>query len=289
MRENPFVPKPPEKAPTRGVASHPGFHTADSEEIAAPYAQAKFEASAQGTDYPVIIRLDMQGYKALPDYDADRTIAQALVDSVKYNNLRTLEDVQDAADAGDSEPREPYETALNALFWAHPSMSDPIYALRDELENLDDAEIEKLLVSIAAGRIPPDLLTRITGQYRYLHKVGPDRVLGVGYMKPFYEKTIDWEQEETEDLMTRVQVRGYDVASPFEEATPNINWVFQRPEKPGARVEYHGTSYRRALAAIPSIMKRLPKPPTPYGVTKPLEEPEESEDYEDAEDESPAD
>lgn len=264
-KTNPFLPAPPERAPTRGVATHPGFHTADSEEIAAPYAQAKFESSPEGKDYPVIIALDMQGYRALPDYDADNQILKLLRWSIEDNNVETLDDLESLADGGYDEPRNPYSTALEALFNAHPSMENPVYALLEELRDLPEEQVKSILDGIASGKVTPTLLMKVTGQYRYTQKVGPDRVIGVGYMKPYYQEAIDPDDVEREQEVTQIQMKGFDVASPFEEATPNINWVYKRPEKPGARLEYHGTSYRRAWAAIPSIMKNLPKPPTPYG------------------------
>lgn len=266
QQSNPFSPKPPESAPTRGVATHPGFHTADSEEIAAPYAQAKFESSPLGTDYPVIVKLDMQGFRALPDYDADNQILKLLRWSIEDNNVETLDDLESLADGWEEEPRNPYTTALEALFNAHPSMENPIYALLEELRDLPEEQVESILDEIASGKVAPELLMSITGQYRYMQKVGPDRVLAIGYMKPYYQESIDPEDLDRDDEVTNLQTKGFDIASPFEEATPNVNWVYERPEKPGARIEYHGTSYRRAWAAIPSIMKKLTKPPTPYGL-----------------------
>jgi hypothetical protein len=254
----------------RGVASHPGFHTGETIEIAAPYAQARFEQGIGSTygDYPVIVTLDMKGLRALTDYDAEMGVREAIVDIVQGNKVLTLDDLQHVCDA-DKETERP-DSALEALFLMHPAIHDPSCALLSYLEDLGPVVVHAILSEIMRGKVRMTLLRDVTQQYRYLDPVDASRITNVSYMRPFWLYILEWDRGEREErLVNAVEGLGFAVAGPYDEPIIEGLLVYKRPYGRNARIEYHGTSYLRLLQAAPELASVLPVPPSPFGTEVP--------------------
>jgi hypothetical protein len=253
-----------------GVASHPGFHTGATVEIAAPYAQARFEEGERGgmfRDYPVLVALDMRGLRALTDYDAEMEVRTNIVDVVQGNKIITLDDLEHVCDHLE---RETPDSALEALFLNHPAIHNPSCALFHYLADLGTVVAHTILSEIRRGKVRPTMLRDVTQQYRYLDFVNTSRITAVGYMKPFWQSLIEWDQGEREErLINAVEALGFDVAGPYDEPQVEITWVYERPVSRNARVEYHGTSYLRLLQAAPELASVLPVPLAPFGTEAP--------------------
>ena len=248
---------------TLGVASHPGLHTADDRLVAAPYAQMRFENSGM-KDYPVIVELDMTGLTALPDYDAEEMVLPTMRDIVRYNVTDpndvagSLDELMGFAEDGGVERDGTPDTAIEALHWAHPSVSDPSYALASALQQRPEESARRNLLALArGGNVDQDLLTEVTGQFRYLDDVGEDRVVAVYYMRPFWPELL--EEGAHDDYIEAAMAAGFDVADRYEPVT-HVHAALAYEGAPGGeRPEYHGTSLLTVRKALPGI--ELPDPP----------------------------
>lgn len=281
---NDFLAIPPEfHGPgTHGVASHPGFHTAQDSETTYAYAQTKVvpedlddELSSLGPagicldDYPVVVAIDMQGLEALTDYDAIEFVKPRIIDVanevVRQDSEDLLAELESYAECGDMWRLEP-ETALGFIFeMGAPVMQDPSGALHSVAEQQDDPD--EFIRLLAAGKVDDEVLAEITGQYRYVQDVSSDRIVSVHYLAPWFPRIFDCEIDDSAgELAEKLEQAGWAIvdqsdvnAFHLREKTRDI---YSRSEPQGARIEYHGTSYLNLLQAAPEL--KLPKPPLPF-------------------------
>lgn len=271
MIPNAFLARPENArlyAGTRGIDEFPGFHTASFIDIAAPYAQMRYEQS-QGKDYPVIVQLDMRGLEKFADYDAFAFIKEPLIDTVKFNlsNVYNAEAIRDdlvsLSELSDDSTLP--QTTIDSLFLIHPMNRNMEGALLDLTSNLTDEELITLFKNIRDGKVPESFLAALTGQFRYLEDVEEDRITAVYYMKPFWSKLVPyWDHpefdEEIENFIEALTDAGFSVAFDTQEAEPEYSLVWGSPIQDG---EFHGTSYLTLKKAAPSLFKQLPKPKVP--------------------------
>lgn len=268
-----------------GVRPYPGFHTSWDRDVAAPYAQMKavdeVEREECGEcddppcptcvsewsipDYPVVIGVDMQGLEPLPDYDAIhlsmdalRIAAQeALHVGAPIHWLQNLEPLQ---------PDELPDSTMGLLFARFASsVTDPGQSLAGVLEDLPDDEALRQLRAVAEGQTPEAerIAMRVVGQFRYTQDVPDGRVVSVAFMRPFWPEGVVRDDEE---LVEAIAEAGWDPIT-WDDAdtfSPDFDVVWRREEAPGARIEYHGTSWRNLLLALPWLQSEIQPPPAPY-------------------------
>jgi hypothetical protein len=272
-------------APTRGVATHPGFHTASEMIISQPYAQMKIsneiptdwseeELSKPIHDYPVIVELDMHGLPFVPDWDA-MTWFQDAVDAM----LEHCEDYDDFDSWVESpeEGEEMPDTVVEGLF--HLTNQTPgmaLYLLRDWI--LEQEDHEAAFQKIKKEGVPDELLAKSARQFRYLKDVPTGRIIAVHYIKPVFDHlfpswdSLEYEERGYNKITDRIEAAGYDTINESHvlegmEVLDIVESVDLRPqlwEAPDRRIEYHGTSLRNLLSAAPHLKDQLPTPPAPF-------------------------
>ena len=294
-----FMPHPPESRPTMGVHSHPGFHTAASFNTACAYAtyrvtdhdhdslhQEDEDGPHYVTDYPVVVELDMRGFVAKADYDADAMmsggLADVINDAARDNDWshdgtpddKILDDLRSWIESWE-EPSDESDDIRERLFGAAFNVSGTT-----GLRRLMDAEpamavrLARLAAQVPEGRvlgarsIPDDILIAATGQYRYTEPVGEDRIVRVHYVKPIAQDVwIDDGEHDGDELEERWP--GFTIWSE-EDYDPDFDskvvWTAPRRSKRvarGERLEFHGTTLDRFRKAAPHVAAKLPPPPTP--------------------------
>lgn len=290
---NAFLAKPEGKhhGPVAGgVHPYPGFHTSRDEEVAVPYAQMKVEddvdapddeceecegsgcpecASAYSLpDYPVVIAVDMQGLTPEPDYDAIHlsmdVLRQTAAEALEHGGddpVRWLDSLE-ALDPGEAP-----DSTMGALFYRFAStVQDPSRGLLNVLEDVSPDEAARRLQVIVEGGDEAEVLAmQVIGQFRYTQDVSDDRLVSVDYMKPFWPHGVV-DLYESEDMVEALGGAGWDVVTDddLERFDASMRTVWERKIRPGARIEYHGTSYRNLLLAAPWLKGKLPEPPAPY-------------------------
>lgn len=290
--KNPFLRKPEGKhhGPVAGgVHPYPGFHTASDMDVTAPYAQMKGvdevdapddeceECEGDGCpecvslystpDYPVVIGVDMQGLKPEPDYDAIHLSLDALR-VVAGEALGSGEDPLQWLDSIEGlDPDEPPDSVEGMLFHRFTTcVMDPGRCLLSVLEDLPPEEVEQSLKEIVkGGKKAKRLAMKVVGQFRYTQDVPDDRLVSVAYMKPFWPHGV-LDVDESEEMVEALVAAGWDPITRDDADTfdPEFKTVWKARKGPGARVEYHGTSYRNLLLAAPWLAAELPVPPAPF-------------------------
>lgn len=281
-RRNPFLARPEKfRGPqTFGTRSHPGFHTCREPGLAVPYAQFKGGDIALPVwfrvlrDYPVIVGLDMRGFKAVLDFDAVKTSMPYLVDAAREAVRRAAwpDERLDVLEEMAEEERDPaiplhqVRNVVTALFLVFcQRIDDPVRGLAAFVRGLDDPG--RFIGELAEHRISDEDLMEIVGQYRYLDDVPEDRVVSVDYMTPFWHEVLDPDARGARERIAQLRSEGWSVVTPeslFEDRVPlRLARTWSQPVA-GARIEYHGTSYRNLLEAAPHLRGALPVPPRPF-------------------------
>lgn len=284
MRRNPFFARPQEfhGAATRGVATHPGFHTADQVETTYAYAQMKavpehvseeVPAEVVLIDYPVVVALNMKGLDALTDYDAIETVKPILVEVAKEVVSQPGEDPIDALQDYVEYGERQHEMLTRAYQWLFemgaPAVMEPAPSLLSYAEAQDDPN--ELICALADGTLPNEALAEITGQHRYLEDVSTERIVSVIYLRPWWPEILElwpYGSDDTNPMIEELDELGWSVITDDDVGSfslPEISeMVFERSAGPSPRIEYHGTSYLNLLKAAPWLRRHLPEPPQPY-------------------------
>ncbi len=267
---------------TRGVQSHPGFHTACEMKIAQPYAMMKVESEIatdwtepeiykELNDYPVIIELDMQGLSFEPDFDALTWFKEAIEFFVQSS--KDFDEFSESLEFMEEDVDIP-ETMVESLFYlSGQSQTTAIVRFNSWLERQPDPEAA--FIKVKREGCPDELLAEVSCQFRYTEDVPSDRILAVHYVQPVFNHVFphyddpEWEEGGYEHITERIEGAGYDVVAKEHiyddmEVLTEVETTRLREAPPGARIEYHGTSLKNLLSAAPELQNVLPRPPAPF-------------------------
>lgn len=234
----------------RGTMELPGFHTAISLDMAAPYAQMKVSVPWLGEvfrfevedwdrdlsigDYPVILSLDMSGLHPLPDYDAlsMTDVLQVVLEELpRYAKEGSLLDAlhemsesdymqqKDEGPYGDpvtvglfALAQPPYDAAAGALLGVLQQTMEDLPLFTNEMK---EAWAERRLEEWTddPDSLPDEIVMHVTGQYRYLEPIGEDRLVAVYFMKPFISPILDFEprDDKEEQYIEEAEAQGYQI------------------------------------------------------------------------------
>jgi len=269
----PFLANPPmsQGETYQGILEYPGFHTASTFEVAAAYAVGRIlnwstEEDEQGNhyvnDYPVVVKLNMEGFDPKTDYDAEEMVKPALYESLKqfvdlYNiNSDTLdEEIEEAAyefleDSsmleGDYVDWEDAKSHINQVF---SYMEEPFGNFMN-LSNFTD-EVRNFARN---KEISQNALMEVTQQFRYSEDVGENKIVAVYYLNPVGASAgVDYGWE------------GFDIVSQDDFSYGDFNFAYELVYGDGdVDGQYHGTTYHNLLNAAPELKDKLPDPPFPY-------------------------
>jgi len=290
-RKNPFVPKTQFYGKSaRYKEQEGGFHVADEESYAIPYAQQKWETGPFGNvDFPVIIKIDATGIPMLADIDA-RRVAVVIFQTYEYD----YEYFESSADELAEEPNTPSiavgDSSLNTLFSEFSITSTPVGIQRLYSMNLGQGAYEKIVAIGERLRFDDDLplsdseealLVEAFGQARIMVPVSDARLLEVRYMSPYFSTVVEesqFEEPDDEDgeedyYVLRALEEGYnfvEVDNPNQDPYTQLAWVRTAQEVPmgfelpkAKKVMYHGTSLSNLLRAAPWLASKLAPPPMP--------------------------
>lgn len=279
MRRNDFMARPTSFSggATLGTRTHPGFHTATEMRTTYAYANQKATDLVRGDrtigDYPVVVALDMQAHRPLPDYDAINFVARTLVDAareaISIDGSDPLRGLDQYVELYAYEPQEAAKTATQLLVEHGAYVTiNPASSLLVVAENKTDPAA--FIRQVAEGNVSDEDLMQITGQFRYDEDVPSSNITAVYYLKPWWEDVLpSYDAADfDEDVAAGLEAEGWNVLT--EEDTygpdphPEETLVWSRKPPRGARVEFHGTSYNNLVLAAPELAKRLPVPPSPY-------------------------
>jgi hypothetical protein len=293
-RHNPFYAKPAQfhGGVTRGVETHPGFHTACDMIITQPYAQMKvleyLPSSIENLndpipDYPVILELDMHGLDFVPDYDALHWFNDAVNGIIEH--IKSFDELESHIEYGDGDEYEKPEAMIEGLFYLSGQQpSSAIYRLRDWLKEQDDPE--EAFVKLKQTGVPGELLAKVSCQYRYLNDVPSGRVQRVHYVCPVFDRLFphyednEWEEEGLDEQLELIEAAGYDVVTMGNivddqqvlKIVSSFDVGYQLFKAKSARIEFHGTSLRNLLSAAPELAGVLRWPPKPFSVDAVVED-----------------
>ena len=278
-RKNPFKARPERYhgATQRGVTSHPGFHTADFIDYAAPYAQAKGIPPA---DYPVVLEFDLRGLPYKSDYDAEKALeaCRDALTSYGHNDFGAFKRAIESFAHGGSEEEDSLvqlehgASGVDILFGNAQAYNRPVATFADYAYGLDnDAQLRALFEGLIAGTLPSKTVADIFKQRRYLADVESDRLTAVFYMPPvaklFYAYGSSPDPDKDVERIAALEEKGWQVFTEDEtqagSVTVKYHEVWRTQPEPGAP-QYHGTSYRNLLLAAPHLRAELPTPPPPY-------------------------
>jgi hypothetical protein len=242
-----------------------GVHGTGSLGLAAFYALVTTERRRSdfrvGSPWPVVLDLNVGGLEALPDIDAiiegadlfeeAGWLRKGLAESLARGQpIWQIAEYYDADFSGDDPPRNAYE-----LLWQlNPN---PVRAVLDAAQD-DEGQARAILRGyVDTGRIPPDVLTHVVDQRRYLADFGVERLVSADAVKPLWEDILAQGDEEDEALKERLEEDGWQVATDDDyDLEPETVVVWQNPRwarRPPKRTQYHGTSSDLAKRAFPEI------------------------------------
>lgn len=263
-RRNPFLAKPQYFGQSARLKSwEGGFHTTSDFDFAVPYAQLKWSSSPFGSeDAPVILEIDMTGFRAMADIDARRacihvvtsglSTSDADVDSVDELPLDSLFDAWlDDAKFNQSEPDDTPErgdSVQNALFLL-ASASSHWASVRAAQEAITTIEDFTLFLSIflklwrnenaALSEEEDAFLISVFKQSVYWNDISDDRLLAVYYMQPYFgavvredelEEDLDEEYDGEATIIDYLN-HGYEFVTEGDYSLrPSVKKVWVRPE-----------------------------------------------------------
>ena len=296
-RENPFLAQPPEASyqgrTMRGVHSHPGFHTSENMDVVMPYAQAKAEpASAMsgdwGSDFPVILGLDMEGLEYFSDYDVDQQFER--VRDAFHGELSSFDTFIEASDqianedegAFDDNPIYELKAGVGGgfiLFAREAAEQEPARKFASYVLDLDEVDQRVAFRGLRDRELPTEMLAEALEQRRYLDDVDDNRLKVIYFMQPVWEMLYLPYDEGLTQLATSYFIEsltdnGFKVYTTEDAMEGDLNEpdVHLAWGKPSDGLQYHGTSYKNLLAAVPALKGRLRRPPAPFGKHGALEE-----------------
>lgn len=269
-----------------GVRPYPGFHTSWDRDVAAPYAQMKGVDEVDRADdceecddppcpacveawsipdYPVVIGVDMQGLEPLPDYDAIHLSMDALRITAR-EALEHEDPIQWLQSLPSLDREELPDSTMGILFERFASsVADPGPSLAGVLEDLTEEEALRQLRVVAEGQKPEveQIAMRVVGQFRYTQDVADGRVVSVALMRPFWPEGLVRDDDELADSIADA---GWDpiTTDAADTFSPDFNVVWSREPADNSRVEYHGTSWRNLLLAMPWLKDEIRQPPKPF-------------------------
>ena len=265
-RRNPFLAKPQYFGQSARLKSwEGGFHTTSDFNFAVPYAQLKWNSSPFGSeDAPVILEIDMTGFRAMADIDARRACIHVVtnsVDGVKRDvdsvDKLPLDELFGAwsydAEFNQSEPDytpERGDSVQNALF-VLASASSHWASIRVAQETITTIEDFTLFLSIflklrqnenaALSEEEDAFLISVFNQSVYWNDISDDRLLAVYYMQPYFgavvrEDELEEDFEEDEEYGAGTTVidylnHGYEFVTDGDYSLrPSVKKVWVRPE-----------------------------------------------------------
>lgn len=259
---NPFLAKPTnyEGGTSIGVDTHPGFHTARDIETTLPYVYGKSGPASESDaadglyGYGGVVALDMRGYTPHLDWDAEETVIPAIADIL--DAAPSLEDLEDLYESGDIVNEDVVRNAVQLAFFntigqvlEHP-LDLSLFEDEDEYARFRE-EVNFDNPSDWAKRI----IMNSVGQYRYLEDVPESRIVAAWVFQPIYPEIVDTYRDER--LMGALEDAGWVFATEDELAwreTPSRSiQVYSADARPGARIEYHGSSWRNIVTAAPFL------------------------------------
>jgi hypothetical protein len=281
VQSMPFLAEPPMASGETysGIEEFPGFHTADTFEIAAAYAVGRVshnmtEEDELGghyvTDYPVVVQIDMSGFTPTTDYDAEKMVKEPMVyhlqELISNYNLTVNSDDDEIFEAGQAF-MDMGESSDEYTDWSKPY--DAIFTqtfshFNDPLSGLigDDRFPELVREFIRTGEIDPQYLMEASGQYRYTEDVSEENLRAVWFVQPVAEEAVTYENEEDEEFLESWE--GFDIASDEDLMGGSFNYMSELVYgEATAGTQYHGTTYKRLLQAAPNLEGILPDPPSP--------------------------
>ena len=278
----PFLADPPVDETYAGIEQFPGFHTTENFDMAATYANGRIyssmteqDSNGQGyvTDYPVVVQLDMSGFEAQTDYDAEEIVKdtlvqhlQELIDSASLTQESSDEEITDAANEftmyaeNQSDEYVDYSNPGDVIFNMNFSQfHDTLPAIMDEPGFPD-----LIRNFISTGDLPSEFLMKATDQYRYTEDIPEEQVTAIWYVKPIATEILTYENEDEHDEIEAkwpgfVVYHEDDLIGGFD-AQFDSELVYGSSQEGG---QYHGTTYKRLLQAAPGLAGQLPAPPSP--------------------------
>ena len=230
---------------------------------------------------PVVFAIDADALKPLSDADArldfvDDSIREVLREALEpaqrylagdeaaydelYNEL-----TQYSGDYGEDEDN----TVMSGIFRSQPVSGEAILE-HLEAQGLDQRGVAETVVRIVeTGEIPDALLATMTNQYRYPHDVPTTRLLWAELYYPWRDEPIDDDEYEELEADARAWVFDEDGYVLFSQEgaieASDYGWLPERGkiwENPQLRfegfepqrVQYHGTTYDKALEILEGQM-----------------------------------
>jgi len=297
IEQNPFKAKPAtiHGSQSWGSQDLPGFHTADDKEVAAAYGVSKIqsivndiryitdeddeeefkEAYSSIGDYPVVVGVDTAGYIDVQDLDFHIRLGEVIE---LYIN-----EIQNRVRNGDSTWEEEFEQIeqfdkeyINLHMGFLPVFFDlrvgegPGEILQAIIESPEHLE---RFFDLSFWNYYNEV-NRYIGQHRYRRdvrrmpkgEVQDERIISIEYVTPIWDKIID----EYSDIGPILQDMGWEYATEQDASDGSLDNsfvftpVWSRTAPDGAGIEYHGTTYRNLIEALPWIEGEIPLPPPPF-------------------------
>jgi len=272
MKKNPLSPRPQNySGPAASGGTQEGVHTADTLEQAIAYANLK----GAPPDYPVVIALDTSGLKRIPDLDVERA-AERLQDNgeaeLKYGAVQSVVDLMGHLEETDEHYFDAGDPTQNLLFAetepapnAAPALLNYLESRRGWSEKKEDAFIKR----VRAGKLTPEEKMKIWGQGRYMESIGPERVTGVYFVRPFWPEILpDHDDEGSIEALLEGNPGWAFVVEDDQQDLPLGSAASLEWGQPSFSDEYHGTSWENLKSALPAIARQMDLPPAPYGGEK---------------------
>jgi hypothetical protein len=236
------------------VDPHAGVHTSGTWNIAASYAMGAWRQSdRQG--YPVVITLDVEGLKALPDVDAILQSATSL-SYMRSEALQALEDGEDLLDLAEMWHEREYEQVFTPEALVFQEFQEGLNPLAAAFDLYDEEKAERVIAAWAnGGELPGDLLSHLIDQRRYLNDFDLDRVVLVEAFKPWYDTIMDTPyDDEPDEALVQAEEDGYmvltldDCTHDFSSETETLYEGVESGE-----TQFHGTWSGTLFEAFPGI------------------------------------
>jgi len=273
MERNPLIPLPPRLSARHAHDVRVGVHTAVDIEKAIWYAVSA-AASTSEMDEPntgIVLALDMQGLKPIPDYDAVM-LEDTLGGVAEEALLRDKDGILDVENKdGETLQDKAQELIDESEYFADERITDWNTAMLHHLQDGDVTSVFSVMadsitedqalaaskVAAETGRFPQYIYMLATGQRRYLQPVGFDRLVGVYAVHPV-ETDVVWDEwdEESEGPAEGEGPLYMDESYPV----PPMVTLWERTPDEGADVEYHGTEVGAAREAFPKIAEFVSSP-----------------------------
>jgi hypothetical protein len=282
QRKNPLEPFPDFEGTPAWGGTEGGVHTADRPRQALAYAALKGDPERE--DYPVILALKVTDQEPQVDLDAYRA-AKALAPQLRNPDL-TLDEFYDWMEAYllDEEVQldaEAGESTINWLFrHSDPNTDYNLFEqFHEYLEETPAGVQEDVFERARQGKLTNDEKMAIFGQRRYQEPIGPESVLAVYFVKPFWPEVMKIYYDDDDVEVVDVQGHVVDFESFLNMVEPYFNVVVETDQSTRPTdaydlqlvwgedttswpdVEYHGTSWKNLKKALPEIAEQIEPPP----------------------------